>query len=354
MKIVSVIGARPQFIKSAPLSRQIRKRHTEILVHTGQHYDPCLSEIFFRELDIPEPDVNLGIGSGSQGEQTGRMIIALESAIQRISPDLVIVYGDTNSTLAGAIAASKIPIPIAHVEAGLRSFDPGMPEEINRVLTDRVSTLLFCPTKTSVENLAREGIVSGVHLVGDVMADALRYNADLAEKGSDILGRLCLVPREYLVATIHRQSNTDIRGNLEGLVDAFGRVGETVIFPAHPRTLKYLKLYGLERSLPENIRLIPPLGYLDMIKLMANARKILTDSGGMQKEAYLLKVPCITLRENTEWVETVEDGWNVLVGTDADLIVRMVKEFTPVHAQKELFGGGNASRKIADILDRMG
>jgi UDP-N-acetylglucosamine 2-epimerase (non-hydrolysing) len=353
MKIVSIIGARPQFIKSAPLSRQIRKKHEEILVHTGQHYDPCLSEIFFRELDIPEPEINLGIGSGSQGEQTGRMIIAVESALQKISPDLVIVYGDTNSTLAGAIAASKLPIPIAHVEAGLRSFDQRMPEEINRIVTDRVSTLLFCPTRTSTENLAREGIRDGVHLVGDVMADALKYNAALAEKNSGILETLGISPHEYLVATIHRQSNTDIRENLVKILEAFGRLGETLIFPAHPRTVKYLKLYGLDRHLPENIRLIPPVGYLDMIKLMAHARKILTDSGGIQKEAYLLKVPCITLRENTEWVETVEDGWNVLAGTDVDRIVGMVKTFTPVHPQRELFGGGNASSKISEILDRM-
>ena len=351
MKIVSVVGARPQFIKSAPLSRQIRKKHEEILVHTGQHYDPALSEIFFRELRIPEPDYNLGIGSGGQGEQTGKMIIALESVFLDLSPDLVLVYGDTNSTLAGGIAAAKIPVPLAHVEAGLRSFDPGMPEEINRIVTDRVSSLLFCPTRTAMENLAREGITGGVHLVGDVMADALSYNLSLAERDSTILESLGLRPGNYLIATVHRKSNTDVRENLAGIVKAFGQLGETVVFPAHPRTMKYLKLYGLDHGLPENIRLIDPVGYLDMIKLMAHARKILTDSGGVQKEAYLLKVPCITLRDTTEWVETIEDGWNVLVGADVDRITEMVNTFTPDHPQTEMFGAGNASERIAAVLD---
>ncbi len=348
MKILSIVGARPQFIKCAPLSRELRKEHEEILVHTGQHYDYGLSDIFFEELNIPKPDYNLGIGSGSHGEQTGNMLIEIEKVLLKEKPDIVLVYGDTNSTLAGALAAAKLHVRVAHVEAGLRSFDRTMPEEINRVLTDHVSDLLFCPTQTAVDNLANEGISKGVHLVGDVMVDALLYNRKVAEEKSRVIEELGLERGKYLVITVHRPSNTDSRENMSNIIDALAEIGETVVFPVHPRTKKYLKGYGLD--IPENVRLVEPLGYLDMLKLMTGARKILTDSGGMQKEAYMLGVPCITLRENTEWVETLEGGWNVLVGADKNKIMGAAHKFAPIDAQKNVFGISGASGKITRIL----
>ena len=316
MKIVTIVGARPQFVKCAAVSREIRKDHTEILVHTGQHYDPEMSDVFFDELQIPKPDYNLGIGSGPHGRQTGEILTAVEAVLEKEKPDLVIVYGDTNSTLAGALAAAKLHIPVAHVEAGLRSFDRTMPEEINRIVTDHVSDLLFCPTENSVNLLAKEGITKGVHLVGDVMADVLAFNRELAAKNSRVLESLVLEPGNYCVATIHRPSNTDSKEALSAIIRAFGQAKVPVVFPVHPRTRKYLDEYGLLDRMPKNILLTEPLGYLDMIRLMGSAKKILTDSGGVQKEAYMLGVPCITLRENTEWVETVHDGWNVLVGAE--------------------------------------
>ena len=353
MKIVSIVGARPQFIKCAPLSRELRKKHTEILVHTGQHYDPEMSDIFFEELDIPKPDYHLGVGSGPHGKQTGEILEKVEEMLIKEKPDLVLVYGDTNSTLAGALAAVKLHIPVAHVEAGLRSYDRTMPEEINRVVTDHVSDLLFCPTQTAVDNLAKEGITSGVYLTGDVMVDALEYNRGIAEEKSRILERLSLTLGSYLVVTVHRPSNTDSREHMEAILSALGRSGKEVVFPIHPRTRKYLAGYGLLDTLPANIILIEPLGYLDMIRLMAHAEKILTDSGGMQKEAYLLGVPCITLRENTEWVETVEDGWNVLVGADEGKIEEAVMEFRPVSGRSEIFGKIGASERIGIIIHQM-
>ena len=321
MKLTSIIGARPQFIKCAPLSHAIRREHEEIILHTGQHYDPGMSDVFFDELDIPRPDYNLGIGSGTHGAQTGRMLIEIEKILVKEQPDLVMVYGDTNSTLAGALAASKPHIRVAHVEAGLRSFDRTMPEEINRMLTDHISDLLFCPTKTAITNLGNEGITDRVYNVGDVMVDALQNNRKIAEERSTIITDLDLTPDEFMVATVHRPANTDDKENLSAIVEAFCSAGETIVFPIHPRTEKYLREYGLFDTLCEHVRVIPPVGYLDMLKLMAHSMKILTDSGGIQKEAYMLGVPCVTLRENTEWVETVEDGWNVLVGADCGWIV---------------------------------
>jgi UDP-N-acetylglucosamine 2-epimerase (non-hydrolysing) len=349
VKIVTIVGARPQFIKCAPLSRELRKEHEEILVHTGQHYDPEMSDIFFEELEIPRPDYNLGIGSGSHGKQTGEMMGKIEEVLMKEKPDLVLVFGDTNSTLAGGLAAVKLHIPVAHVEAGLRSFDRTMPEEINRVLTDHLSTFLFCPTDTSVDNLAAEGITKGVHLVGDVMADALAYNREIAQRKSDILATLDLTPGSYNILTIHRASNTDNRENLTSILTAIGDAGMPVIFPVHPRSRNYLERYGLLDTMPPNIRLVEPLGYLDMIRLMAGARKILTDSGGMQKEAYMLGVPCITLRENTEWVETLQDGWNVLVATDPKEILAQIHARKPSALQKDLYSAG-ASCRIGAIL----
>ncbi|MFC1988442.1 non-hydrolyzing UDP-N-acetylglucosamine 2-epimerase [Chloroflexota bacterium] len=348
MKIVSVIGARPQFIKCAPLSRELRKLHQEIIIHTGQHYDYDMDKVFFDEMAIPEPDYNLEVGSGTHGAQTGEMLKKIEQILMKEKPDLVLVYGDTNSTLAGALATVKLQIKIGHVEAGLRSFDKTMPEEINRILTDHCSDYLFCPTTTSVDNLKKEGIDGSVHLTGDIMVDALEYNKDAAER-SGILGKLGLEARQYLVATVHRQSNTDSETNLRNIVDACMEIDEVIVFPLHPRTEKYLKAYGLYERLQEKVRLIKPLGYLDFLKLMNNARRILTDSGGIQKEAYILGVPCITLRENTEWVETVEDGWNVLVGVDKERIVKMAREFEPAGEQRNLFGQG-ACKNIIEIL----
>ncbi|MCP1716104.1 UDP-N-acetylglucosamine 2-epimerase (non-hydrolyzing) [Methanocalculus alkaliphilus] len=325
MKIVSIIGARPQFIKCAPVSRALRTDHQEILVHTGQHYDENMSDVFFEELSIPTPDYHLGIGSGSHGAQTGRMILAIEEVLLKETPDMVLVYGDTNSTLAGALAAAKLHIPVAHVEAGLRSFDRSMPEEINRVLTDHASDLLFVPTENGVANLAREGIQKGVHRVGDVMVDALLYNRELAAT-SGILDRLGLKSGTYYLATVHRASNTDLEQNLRSIIAAFAALDRPVIFPAHPRTRKYLEQYGILAK--GTIRLIDPLPYLDMLRLLSQAAAVLTDSGGVQKEAYILQVPCITLRENTEWIETVDDGWNVLAGADTGRIISAVRQMT--------------------------
>lgn len=351
MKILSIVGARPQFIKCAPLSRKLRLTHDEILVHTGQHYDSNMSDIFFKELNIPQPEYNLGIGSASHGEQTGEMLVKIEKLLYIEKPDLVLVYGDTNSTLAGALAASKLNIKVAHVEAGLRSFDRDMPEEINRVLTDHISDLLFCPTETAVLNLKDEGITTGVYNVGDVMLDALKYNLEIAEEKASILKDLGLNSNEYMVATVHRASNTDNFENLSSIVSAFCDTGISIVFPVHPRTEKYLKQYGLWDKLCEKVKVIPPLGYLEMLKLMVHAKKILTDSGGVQKEAYMLGVPCITMRDNTEWVETVEDGWNTLVGTDYKNIVDTIKCFKGSTSKKNVFGIGNSSEKICKILN---
>ena len=351
MKIVTIVGARPQFIKCAPVSRELRKEYEEILVHTGQHYDPDMSDIFFDELQIPRPDYNLGVGSGPHGKQTGEILAGVEKVLIKEKPDLVLVYGDTNSTLAGALAAAKLHIPVAHVEAGLRSFDRTMPEEINRVVTDHLSDLLFCPTETAVKNLAAEGITKGVHLVGDVMADALAFNRGIAESRSHILEQLGLASKQYLVLTVHRPANTDSREHLENIIGAVGEAGLPVVFPVHPRSRKYLEEYGMWDRLPANIIVTEPLGYLDMLKLMRHSCKILTDSGGIQKEAYILSVPCITLRENTEWVETVEEGGNVLVGADIQDILLNIRRESPASSFKNaLFGDGNAARQMSKLI----
>nr|QNO41437.1 UDP-N-acetylglucosamine 2-epimerase [Methanosarcinales archaeon ANME-2c ERB4]QNO41961.1 UDP-N-acetylglucosamine 2-epimerase [Methanosarcinales archaeon ANME-2c ERB4]QNO42638.1 UDP-N-acetylglucosamine 2-epimerase [Methanosarcinales archaeon ANME-2c ERB4]QNO42859.1 UDP-N-acetylglucosamine 2-epimerase [Methanosarcinales archaeon ANME-2c ERB4]QNO43464.1 UDP-N-acetylglucosamine 2-epimerase [Methanosarcinales archaeon ANME-2c ERB4] len=350
MKIISIIGARPQFIKCAPLSRAIRKQCQEILLHTGQHYDPKLSNIFFNELNIPKPDYNLNIGSAPHGEQTGKMLIEIEKILIKEQPDLVLTYGDTNSTLAGALTASKLHIKTAHVEAGLRSFDRTMPEEINRILTDNISDLLFCPTETALKNLISEGITKGVYLVGDVMKDALEYNITIAEEQSEILSDLDLISGEFIVATLHRPANTDSKEKLLSVLKAFYNVDETIVFPVHPRTEKYLQEYSQWDKLCECVKVIQPLGYIDMLKLMANAKKILTDSGGIQKEAYMLGVPCITMRENTEWVETIEEGWNMLVGSDYKKIVDAIKGFEGANKRSDVFGRGNSSERIVEII----
>jgi len=348
MKIASIVGARPQFIKCAQLSKELRKSHQEIIIHTGQHYDYEMDKVFFDELEIPEPDYNLGVGSGTHGEQTGEMLKKIERVLIQEKPDLVLVYGDTNSTLAGALSAAKLQIKVGHVEAGLRSFDKLMPEEINRVLTDHCSDYLFCPTQTAVDNLKREGIVRGVYLTGDVMVDALLHNKETAER-SEILSKLGLESKKYMVATIHRQSNTDCEQSLTSIVDAFCEIDEIIVFPLHPRTEKLLKEYGLYGRLRDKVKLTKPLGYLDFSKLLNHAKRILTDSGGIQKEAYILGVPCITLRDNTEWVETLQGGWNVLAGTNEKNILQSVKNSAPLENQAAIFGEG-AAKMIAEII----
>lgn len=351
MKVLTVIGARPQFIKAAAVSQLLRERATEVIVHTGQHYDDNMSEVFFRELEIPEPDYNLGVGSGPHGAQTGKMLARIEEVLLAEKPDWVLVYGDTNSTLAGALAAAKLHIPVAHVEAGLRSFNREMPEEINRVLTDHVSDLLFCPSETARQNLRREGIEKGMHVVGDVMADILHYAARRVEQYSDILERLGLVPGEYLLATVHRAENTDCMERLSNILQAFVAFQEPVVFPFHPRTRHRVESLGLLSVLEgSQVRLIEPVGYLDMVRLEGSARMILTDSGGIQKEAYWLKVPCVTLRDETEWVETVDAGWNCITGADRQKIVAAVEKFKPAGRHPDLYGDGQAARRIISCL----
>jgi len=330
MKIVTIVGARPQFIKAAAVSRAIREHNLEnpeggiheVIVHTGQHYDENMSQVFFDELDIPRPDYNLEIGGGTHGEMTGRMLEKIEHVLLAEHPDWVLIYGDTNSTLAGAIAASKLHIPVAHVEAGLRSFNMRMPEEINRILSDRVSTLLFCPTDTAVKNLEAEGVVSGVHKVGDVMYDASLFYRDMAKERSTILDEHSLTPKEYVLVTCHRAENTDDPKRLAEIVDGLARIAEKtkVVFPLHPRTGKMLKEQGIMERLVK-VEMLEPVSFLDMVMLEEGAKAIITDSGGVQKEAYFFEVPCITMRDETEWVETTEAGHNVLVGASSDKIV---------------------------------
>jgi UDP-N-acetylglucosamine 2-epimerase (non-hydrolysing) len=345
MKVLSIVGARPQFVKCAPVSRELRRVHEEVLVHTGQHYDYLLSEVFFRDLEIPAPDYHLEIGSGSHGVQTGRMLAAIEEVIGKEEPEIVLVYGDTNSTLAGALAAAKVHVPVAHVEAGLRSFDRRMPEEVNRVLTDHCSDLLFCPTETAVANLAAEGITRGVHLTGDVMVDALQENLALAKERATV----DLPATGYFLATVHRASNTDDPVALRAIMAAFALLEAPVIFPVHPRTRKKFAEYGIRPA--ENVRIVEPLPYFDMLAALAGARAVLTDSGGVQKEAYILEVPCVTLRENTEWVETLEDGWNVLVGADAGRIVAEADAAGDARRRhSSRFGDGHAAERIAEII----
>jgi UDP-N-acetylglucosamine 2-epimerase len=350
MKLITVLGARPQFIKAAPVSRVLKEDFSEFLLHTGQHYDYEMSKVFFEELELAEPDVNLGIQSAIHGEQTGQMLAGIEKVLLDEKPEAVLVYGDTNSTLAGALAAVKLHIPVFHVEAGLRSFNRSMPEEINRVLTDHAADMLFCPTATAVNNLHEEGIEEGVFFTGDVMYDAALYNTQLAETKSDIIGRLCLSSGDYYLATVHRPANTDNQGNLQYIFESFGSLDLDLILPLHPRTRKSLSQFGV--SVPENVRVIDPVGYLDMLVLEKNARRIITDSGGIQKEAYIFGVPCITLREDTEWWETVEVGWNTLVGADPDKIIEAVNKPKPAEDRPDLFGDGKAAEKIADLIKK--
>lgn len=349
MKIVTIVGARPQFIKAAAVSRALRARHQEVLVHTGQHYDYAMSGAFFDGLELPAPDVNLGVGSGRHGAQTGTMLEAIESVLMTARPDWVLVYGDTNSTLAGALAAAKLHVPVVHVEAGLRSFNRQMPEEINRVIVDHIAELLLCPSQTAVSHLAAEGITENVHLVGDVMVDVLNWARQRVEANPpDVMERLQLKEEEYLLATVHRSENTDDSSRLKGIFDGFNALNEPVILPVHPRTRKALA--GARCELAPTVRLIDPLGYFEMVALARSARAILTDSGGLQKEAYWLGVPCITLRDETEWVETVHSGWNRLTGSDTDRIVHAVRSFTPPSRRAPLYGEGSVAARCVELL----
>ena len=351
LKIATIVGARPQFIKIAAVSRRLRRQAEEILIHTGQHYDNNLSDIFFEELDIPGPKYNLGIGSGSHGLQTGQMMAEIETVLMEENPDWVLVYGDTNSTLAGALAAAKLHNKVAHIEAGLRSYNRLMPEEINRVVTDHLSDLLFCPSETAVNNLAKEGITQGVFIVGDVMVDSLLFASEKASHQSRIIKDLGISAGNYYLATIHRADNTNNPDRLLNILEAFLSLNLPIIFPIHPRTKKAVLDYGLKEKISNsNIHLVNPLGYLDMVNLEQSAKMILTDSGGIQKEAYCLKVPCITLRDETEWVETVDTGWNVLVGADKLKIIHAVRDFEKPHIHPQLYGDGNAGQKIIDQL----
>lgn len=349
-KILTVIGARPQFIKCAPVSRVIRQAFIEVLVHTGQHYDENMSQIFFSELNIPKPDYNLEIGSGNHGKQTGRMLEALEKVMLTEKPDAVIVYGDTNSTLAGVLAASKLLIPVIHIEAGLRSFNMQMPEEQNRIIADKLSTYLFCPTSRALENLCSENISKNVFNVGDVMYDSTMQNITIAESKSTIMDKLNLVHKEFILATIHRAENTDSVERLESIFCALHESNESIIMPIHPRTRRFIDSYGIHVS--SNIRLLAPLGYFDMIVLEKNAKKVVTDSGGVQKEAFFLNTPCIVTRDETEWNELIEIGANILVGSDKDKITAGIQGFDGgKHGNNSnIYGDGHSAEKIFKIV----
>jgi UDP-GlcNAc3NAcA epimerase len=358
MKIVTIVGARPQFIKAAVMSRLIRQCPgiEEVLVHTGQHYDDNMSAVFFKELEIPTPAYHLGIGSGPHGQQTGRMLEAIEKVLVEMKPDCLLVYGDTNSTLAGALAAAKLHMPIAHVEAGLRSFNRRMAEEINRVVTDHLSTWLFAPTNAAVKNLHKEGCAaSSIHLVGDIMYDAALYGAQKAD--NRLLERLALEPKAYILATIHRAENTDNVERLRNILGAFREIAAEmpVVLPLHPRTRGVLQMIRGVDDPTAGLRLIDPVGYIDMVVLEKNAALVATDSGGVQKEAFFHRVPCVTLRDETEWVELVELGWNHLAPpscqqTIVQALRRALGEGPGQAAPADLYGGGQAGERIVREL----
>ena len=358
VKLVTIVGARPQFIKAWPVSRAIDEHNSgpdnaamqQVLVNTGQHYDYEMSQVFFDELNLPPPDHSLGVGSGSPGVQTGEMLKRIEEVLLQEKPNAVLVYGDTNSTLAGALAACKLKIPVAHVEAGLRSFNRCMPEEINRIVADRLSTLLFAPTDTAVNNLRAEGISQDVYRVGDVMCDVLLRHREVAATRSDVLTRLKLRPKQYVLATIHRAENADNPARLLGILSALTELSYElpVVLPLHPRTRQALK--ALQCAITGNLFCTDPVSYLDMLRLESESRLILTDSGGVQKEAFLLRVPCVTLRDETEWLETVESGWNTVAGAEPTRIIDAARKSKPGRSDIAPFGSGDASRKIVGLI----
>jgi UDP-GlcNAc3NAcA epimerase len=346
VRIVSVVGARPQFVKAAAVTRALRARPgvTETLVHTGQHYDPEMSDVFFSELGLPEPDRELGVGSGTHATQTGAMLVALERVITEEGPDLVLTYGDTNTTLAAALVAAKMLVPIGHVEAGMRSYNRAMPEEVNRVCVDHVAALHFCSTQTAVDNLHTEGVTEGVHLVGDVMADLVGLS--LPHRKEIALEDAGVTPGDYYVLTLHRPANTDDPERLETILGAVAKLDAPVVFPVHPRTVAAMERAGIRGN--GALRPVRPAGYLAFIALQASARAVLTDSGGIQKEAYVLGVPCVTLRGETEWTETISSGWNVLADADPDAIIAGAQRQAPAD-HPALYGDGRAAERIADV-----
>jgi len=353
-KIVTVVGARPQFVKAAAVSRAISKTDIkEIIVHTGQHFDSNMSNIFFEEMQIPTPDYNLEINGVGHGAMTGRMLEGIETVLEKEKPDCLLVYGDTNSTLAGALAAKKMDIPVAHIEAGLRSFNMKMPEEVNRILTDRISDFLFCPTQTAINNLNREGyenIDTNIILSGDVMQDAAIFYSAFSEEKSSVINDLKLQKERFVLSTIHRQENTDNLDNLKDIISALNKINNSipVVLPLHPRTKNILE----KNKIVANFTIIEPVGYFDMIELLKNCKLVMTDSGGLQKEAYFFKKHCITMRDQTEWVELIENGFNILTGANRE---KILKAFSEMSIKKSdfsinLYGGGNASEKIIDCL----
>jgi len=349
LRVVTVIGNRPQFVKAAAVSRALRAEHHELLVHTGQHYDDELSTVFVDELGIPRPGRELGLGSGTNTEQTARMLAALGPLLEQERPDAVLVYGDTNSTLAGGLAAAQARIPVAHVEAGMRSFDRRMPEELNRVLTDHLSDLLLAPSETAMENLRREGVAGTARLVGDVMVDVARLVQPRAREDLAPLHAAAVQPGAYVLATAHRAGNVDDPERLRALVALLLGVPHHVVLPLHPRTRARLEAAGLLDALAADVTITPPLGPLAFTSLLVHARAVLTDSGGVQKEAYLAGVPCVTLRDTTEWVETVATGWNVLVDLDAAAALRALERPLPPE-RPELYGDGRAGERVVAEL----
>jgi len=351
VKIVSVVGARPQFIKAFAVSRELQPDHEEIMIHTGQHYDEEMSDIFFEELEMAEPNYNLGVGSDTHGRQTAAMLESIEEVIMTEKPDLILVYGDTNSTLAGAIAGSKLEPLVAHVEAGLRSYNQEMPEETNRVLTDHASDILFAPSSNAAETLCEENIWGRIHNVGDVMYDAILWARKKAPERTNTLDRLGVTAGEYILATVHRASNTNNKKQLAEIIDGLSSASIPVVLPAHPRTEEYLKKYGLWKNACEQLQVTDPMGYLDFVRMIDGAERVATDSGGVQKEAFYLDTPCITLREETEWTETIESGWNRLVSPNADKIQdALITEEWP-DSKPRLYGDGEAASKIVETLE---
>src|SRR2546423_694473 len=351
MRILTVIGNRPQFVKAAAVSGPLRERHDEVLVHTGQHHDDELAAVFVRELGVPPPDRELGIAGGSNASQASRMMDALAPVLEEVAPSRVLVYGDTNSTLAGVLAAARRDLPVAHVEAGMRSFDRSMPEEVNRVLTDHLSELLLCPSQTAPDNLARERAAGRVELVGDVMVDVARLFAPRARERLEVLEDHGVAPDGYLLATAHRAGTVDDPDRLSALVEVLTGLPLPAVLPLHPRTRARLDAAGLLDRLDDGVRLAPPLGYLEFTALLTHARAVLTDSGGVQKEAYLAEVPCLTLRDTTEWVETVEAGWNVLTDLDA-AAARAAPERARPAEHPPLYGDAHAAARVAEALTR--
>jgi UDP-N-acetylglucosamine 2-epimerase len=350
LKIFSIVGARPQFIKLAPLSSALAGLHEEIIVHTGQHYDYAMSEKIFSDLGIREPDIHLEIKPGSTTSQITQMMLKLEAEMEKHHPKLVIVFGDTNSTFAGAVIAAKLNIPILHIEAGLRSYNRSMPEEINRVVTDHLSKYLFAPTETAVKILKKEGLGKSTFLTGDIMVDTIKENLKVALSKSTIIADFKLGNEEYNLLTLHRNYNVDDTKILEHLLNELGKLGEKIVFPVHPRTRKML---AESYSIPENIQMTDPQGYLDFITLENSAKRIITDSGGIQKEAYILKKPCITLRTETEWIETVKEKWNLLINPKDKKIASKIDSFKPPKKQPDIFGK-NVTKKMIKIINDIG